>query len=111
MKQLQFILMIFCLGIFVMPKQMFMRENKMECCTKKETKNCHQGKGGQESSKSCSGGCASCSICCTQHLAAIKILLSGTKPEIFYFKKVLFFHKEPLFSSYLKEIWQPPKIS
>ena len=63
-------MMIFCLGIFIFPKQNFISTSEMSdcckteknCCGKSEKKSCHSKKNDK---KSCEGNCANCHSCCS----------------------------------------------
>lgn len=114
-KKFQILLMIFCLGIFIIPKQGVFAQtmNEMDCCKIETTQDmsCHDtGKEKQESKDSCKD-CANCNHCMNL------LQISLDKPEVteinsapVYAEKSDFSHANPHLSFGLKDIWQPPKI-
>lgn len=120
-RKFQFLLMILCLGIFIMPKQIIFAQSKtMECCQKKNdsSKSCHKQKGNCNSQHNkkgndCSGNCCtSCGICSAFQISIMKSEnFISLKKQNLIFKTQNFSYSEPFFNFYLKEIWQPPKIS
>lgn len=120
-KKFQLILMIFCLGIFVVPKQIFFAENKeMSCCNKENsTKSCCDKekpspcKDSKTKHHSCDGNCSNCVFCSTS-IVFLKVEFEN-KIEKFsqnnISNKVENFYLQPSLSDLPKKIWQPPKIS
>jgi len=121
MKLLQIITLIFCLGIFLVPKDNFYAQNRQETCCKNDSemkccKKDHQQHSGEdhgkdESTSSCNDDCcSSCITCC----ASIEMpCLKNPEAEIPYYpsdKNLVFEYSDPYLSGRLKEIWQPPKI-
>ena len=119
-KKFRIMLMIFALGLFVIPKQMLFAQNtEMSCCTGKSSKDCCDSQQ-KKDDKPChdSGkkdqkcnGCTSCSSC---HFV---ILLFSRPAELSYIKpvKILtqkekFTYITPEISDISGKIWQPPKI-
>lgn len=119
-KRLQIVLMVFCLGVFIFPKQMVPAENtEMPCCkTEKTTKNCcgkseksapcHDSK---KQSHSCDSNCNNCSSCSfTVVFIGVNVSLDEFKIPQKISNKVETFYLQPNFSTLSKAIWQPPKI-
>lgn len=120
-KRLKIALMIFALGIFIVPKQMiFAQETEMsccnktsskkECCQKENSKPCHDSK---NQKNSCEGNCAKCASCSftTVFIATEFKNISVEGSENFISNKVENFYLTPYFSKLYSAIWQPPKIS
>ena len=116
-KKIQILMMIFCLGIFIYPKQNFIStsetsdccKTEKNCCGKSEKKSCHSKKNDK---KSCEGNCANCHSCCSTLVFNLenKTILDFDKNQKFTSKKVESFYLQPHFSSLFVSIWQPPKI-
>ena len=116
-KKIQILTLIFCLGIFIFPKQsIFVDSEKQDCCKteknccgKSEKKSCHSKKNDK---KSCEGNCANCHSCCSTLVFNLenKTILDFDKNQKFTSKKVESFYLQPHFSSLFVSIWQPPKI-
>lgn len=117
--KLHFMLMIFCLGFFIIPKQsLFSSSTTMECCEmqNKGMENCHQDQNSQGSHSqqdhNCTASCTACGVCSltiTPALSAEVFLAPLSKK--FNTNAVKTPYKTPFVSFCLKEIWQPPKIS
>lgn len=118
-KNFQILMMIFCLGIFVFPKQNILVANeKADCCkteknccdkNKTENKDCHSN---ENDKKSCEGNCANCHSCCTSIVLSLE---NKNNFEAIIFQnltsnKVENFYMQPHFSTLFISIWQPPKI-
>lgn len=106
-------MLIFCLGIFVIPSQVFASQNtKMECCQKTKSENdncCHHKK--ENPTKHCNDN--SCSQCNTCFSLMNFIPQKSEKALDFkksFYQKSNFIYQSPSFSFYLEDIWQPPKI-
>ena len=116
-KKIQILMMIFCLGIFIFPKQNFIStsetsdccKTEKNCCGKSEKKSCHSKKNDK---KSCEGNCSNCHSCCSTLVFNLenKNILDFDKNQNFYTKKVENLYLQPHFSSLFVSIWQPPKI-
>lgn len=120
MKAVQVLLIIFCLGIFLVPKDNFYAQASQEnCCkTDSKTESCcgnnheHDKKDHTKSSKSsCTDDCCSSCISCytfiqTPFSKSLQLELSYYKAN----KNLHFQYSDPYLSDRLKEIWQPPKI-
>lgn len=120
-KNIKIVLMIFCLGIFVFPKQIFFAETQeMSCCkNEKPSKSCCDKeksspcKDSKNKHHSCDGNCANCSFCSTS-IAFLKVdfqnhIKRNSQNNIS--NKVENFYLQPNLSQLPKKIWQPPKIS
>lgn len=117
--KLQFLLLILCLGIFAMPKQLLSApESTMECCEKRDSseQSCHEENNKtSETSKdtgctgSCCTSCGVCSVTVTPALVDNLLIPGGSKKFNADTGKTPY--KTPFSSFQLKEIWQPPKIS
>lgn len=119
-KKLQILLMIFCLGIFIFPKQNSVFENNMSCCKteKSQKEHCQNSKkmpchDSRSKKKSCEGNCTNCNSCVSGIILAAEI----SKPAIIKVQQITIsnkvenFYLQPYFSTLYKVIWQPPKIS
>ena len=120
-KKVQLILMIFCLGIFVVPKQIFFAENnEMSCCNKENpTKSCCDKeksspcKDSKNKHHSCDGNCTNCVFCSTS-IVFLGVEFQNLLEKIsqkHISNKVENFYLQPSLSQLPKKIWQPPKIS
>ena len=119
-KKFQILTLIFCLGIFIFPKQIISVDSeKKDCCkteksccdkSKPEKKSCHQDK--KEDKKSCKGNCSNCHSCSFTLVFNLenKNILDFNKSHHFISKKVENLYLQPHFSSLFVSIWQPPKI-
>mgnify|MGYP001160666665 FL=1 len=119
-KKIQILTLIFCLGIFIFPKQSISVDSeKQDCCKtektccdkeKSEKKSCHNDK--KDDKKSCKGNCSNCHSCCSTLVFNLenKNILDFDKNQNFYTKKVENLYLQPHFSSLFVSIWQPPKI-
>lgn len=115
-KKLQVLIMIFCLGIFIFPKQNFYAQNmeNMDCCkTEVKDTSCHDTEN-KDSNKETQNHCKDCANC--NHCISL-VNLNINKPEtleieaaITAHKKAVFIYNNPHLSFNLQEIWQPPKI-
>ncbi|WP_238584505.1 hypothetical protein [Chryseobacterium sp. Leaf180] len=121
MKHLQTLLIIFCLGIFLIPKDNFYAQASQEsccktsssssCCEKNSNKDHHSNDSGK-SNKSCTDDC--CSFCMTCHTF---IQNSFAKKSFWNFhfiekaEKNYAQYTNPYVSNSLKKIWQPPKLA
>ncbi|WP_294251161.1 hypothetical protein [uncultured Chryseobacterium sp.] len=124
MKLFQIIAVVFCLGIFLIPKDSLYLENRQETCCRQDSSmegmdcckkdnpikhSSHQNK--EKKSSSCDDSCcSSCVLCYT----FIETPFSGNPGlELSYYqsnKNLQFQYSDPYLSDRLKEIWQPPKI-
>lgn len=116
-KKLQILLMIFCLGIFIFPKQAFlMQRTEMNCCQKEQpSKECCSKDAAPKEKKqdrhSCEGNCAKCSGC-----SVSVVFLSVSMPSLQEKKSSVITQKvekaylQPSLSIPYQSIWQPPKI-
>ncbi|MCD0478587.1 hypothetical protein LPB90_08965 [Chryseobacterium sp. LC2016-29] len=119
MKPIQLLLIIFCLGIFLIPKDNFYAQASQEICCKAESKkSCcekshdnHDSKNSKSDHKSCNDDC--CSFCMTCNTFVENNLTKNSISEISSFKtisKIQVQYADPYISNGLKEIWQPPKL-
>lgn len=121
MKLVQIITIIFCLGVFVIPKDNFYAQNMEEtccaksladdCCTKKHQEHSKENHNKDQKKSSCNDDCCSyCAICYsfieTPFSKGLKLDISLYKTN----KNLYFQYSDPYISGRLKEIWQPPKI-
>lgn len=120
-KHLKIIVMIFALGMFIVPNQLlFAQKTETSCCNKeksekdccgssKKSEPCHDG---SQKSQSCNSNCTKCSSC------SVNLVFLGeeTKQSIEEIsnhaisKKVENFYFDPYLSQLSISIWQPPKI-
>lgn len=116
-KHIQVLLIIFCLGIFLIPKDNFYAQASMENCCKKDSKanSCcdkdHDNHDTKDGKSSCNDDC--CSSCATCHI----VVENFSSKTVFFnhssFKtdrKLEFQYSDPHISDSLKDIWQPPKL-
>ncbi|PWN68422.1 hypothetical protein C1631_017145 [Chryseobacterium phosphatilyticum] len=118
MKLFHILTIVFCLGIFLVPKDSFYAQSMQKTCCKEESKksDCcknHSSKDHQEDQKksSCNDDCCSSCIACftfieTPFSKNLRLELSYYKAN----KNPQFQYSDPYLSDRLKEIWQPPKI-
>lgn len=119
-KRLQILLMVFCLGIFIFPKQMISAENtEMSCCKTEKTTKDYCGKSeksapcndSKNKSHSCDGNCNNCSSCLfTVVFIGVNVNVAESNVPQIISNKVEKLYLQPNFSKLYKAIWQPPKI-
>jgi hypothetical protein len=119
-KPIQILLIIFCLGIFLIPKDNFYAQASQENCCKKESKtmaccekkyNEHSSNDSKKDHQSCKDDC--CSFCGTSTTFAQTIFTKSNSWDIPVFstiQKSQFQYADPFISNSLEEIWQPPKL-
>ena len=111
------LLMIFCLGFFIMPKQNLHSQNNqsIQCCEQSSSdaseNNCcddeedHSSKGCQDTD------CTTCHTCYNFLSLVFVNFEKKTDPSANpTYRNQNFFYKSPAFSSTARDIWQPPKI-
>lgn len=119
-KRFQILLLILCLGIFIIPKQNFSAQSPdTSCCTKKiSAKDCCKTKKNSKKpchkseKSSCEGNCPKC------HMCSVSFVFFGINPsdkkadeiKLISSTKEKFTYLTPEFSSANPKIWQPPKI-
>ncbi|REC64488.1 hypothetical protein DRF65_01270 [Chryseobacterium pennae] len=119
MKLFHILAIVFCLGIFLVPKDGFYAQSIQKTCCKAESgkksdccKNHSSKKDGKDrATKSCNDDCCSSCIVCytfieTPFSKNLRLELSYYKAN----KNPQFQYSDPYLSDRLKEIWQPPKI-
>lgn len=122
MKWSQIIAIIFCLGIFLIPKDNFYAQISQENCCKSESgmdccKNDHQQHSRDDHNKkeqksSCTDNCCSTCLACYTYIETP--FSKSLQLEYSYYKSnknLQFEYSDPYISDRLKEIWQPPKIA
>ncbi|MEY8758479.1 hypothetical protein [Chryseobacterium tongliaoense] len=118
MKLFQILTIIFCLGVFLIPKADFYIQSEQATCCKADSKadDCcknHQSSSNHEkTTKSCSDNC--CSTCVACYTFIETPFSKGLLLELSYYKankRLQFQYCDPHLSDRLKEIWQPPKIA
>ena len=119
MKPIQLLLIIFCLGIFLIPKDNFYAqaskenccksESKMSCCEKSHDN--HNSKDGKSKHKSCNDDCCSSWMTCKTFVEN-NFAKNNTWgiPSFKTISKIQVQYADPYISNGLKEIWQPPKL-
>ena len=124
LRTLKIFLIIFGLGVFILPTQtLFAQDAKMECCNKKEkkddccktekTQSCHSENPSEKSEKhNCGNDCSNC------HTCSINFVLNYYHSEeyqslqkTFFVQQLKFIYAISFFSSSFHNIWQPPKIA
>lgn len=117
MKHLQFLIIVLCLGIFLIPKDNFYAQASQENCCKSESKteSCcdknHDSHDKKDENSSCNDDC--CSFCMTCHTFVENFSSKSIFPEIALFQTdqhLQFQYSDPYISDRLKDIWQPPKL-
>lgn len=121
MKLFQIITLIFCLGMFLIPKDNFYaqkmqetcckNDSEMSCCKKDHQQHSKENQGKKDKKSSCSDDC--CSTCVTCYTYIETPCSRNLQAEISYYqsnKNLQFEYSDPYISDRLKEIWQPPKI-
>ncbi|MBW8362410.1 MAG: hypothetical protein K0M56_09530 [Kaistella sp.] len=119
-KKFQILLLMLCLGIFILPKQIVdaqtpeiscceKESSQKDCCkTEKEPKKpCHENE-----ENSCEGNCTKCHTC-TISFVFFGITSGGKTTQLLNFislKKEKYTYLTPEFSTSDSKIWQPPKI-
>ncbi|WP_294211523.1 hypothetical protein [uncultured Chryseobacterium sp.] len=124
MKLFQIIAIVFCLGIFLVPKDTLyletmqetcckQQDSGMECCKKdsQHAKHSNQHQDKSQKPSSCDDHCCStCAVCYTFIGTPFSV---NQKLELSYYKSnknLQFQYSDPYLSDRLKEIWQPPKL-
>ncbi|AZA59142.1 hypothetical protein EG349_11035 [Chryseobacterium shandongense] len=121
MKLVQIITIVFCLGIFMIPKDNFYAQNMQEkcckegsaksCCEKQKPENSKDNHGNKQKSSSCNDDC--CSYCAACYSFIETPFSRSLKLDISYYKSnknLNFQYSDPYISGRLREIWQPPKL-
>ncbi|KXH83110.1 hypothetical protein [Chryseobacterium kwangjuense] len=118
MKLFHILAIVFCLGIFLVPKgSLFSQSAQENCCkSQSEKSDCckdHSSKDSKDTSKhsSCNDDC--CSTCVTCFTYIETPFSKNLHLELSYYKaskNFQFQYSAPYLSDRLKEIWQPPKI-
>ncbi len=118
-RKLHILMIVFCLGVFIIPKQnVFAQIFQQSCCTtagsgdccpteQKDTKPCH----GKEK-KSCGADCTNCKSCTTTtaFTSGSSSLKVPCDPMVATGNLMDFCYLSPEFSDPAAKIWQPPKI-
>lgn len=122
-KKLQFIWLIFCLGSFLIPKQVFsvQKKEEMSCCKKEKTeKSCcnkseqkHPCEKKESHNSPCQGNCNGCKTCSPSvvYLGIEPQNQMNTHANYLHTNQIASFYLQPHISQLMREIWQPPKIS
>lgn len=105
---------MFCLGIFLIPKDNFYAQfSKENCCKNNSKKDCckTKHKESKEEKNTCTDDCCSSCIACftfieTPSSKNLYLELTLFKSN----KNSPFEYSDPYISDRLKEIWQPPKL-
>ncbi len=112
------ITLVLCLGIFVFPKQSFAMVNMQECCTEMASKHdCCTDKNNQHQKSTTSDDCHQTGCCNVCHTYTSTVFCSdflnhqNSENNFYFHKKAVYQYQQPSLSSFLKEIWQPPKIA
>ena len=121
MKLFQIIAIVFCLGVFLIPKDNFYAQNMQDnccksdtrtsCCSKDHKASSQKDHTGKTKSSSCHDDC--CSFCASCYTFIETPFSKSVQLEMSYYKSnknLQFQYSDPHISDRLKEIWQPPKI-
>ncbi|MBW7675522.1 hypothetical protein [Chryseobacterium chendengshani] len=112
------LLIIFCLGIFLIPKDNFYAQASQENCCKTDSKtdDCcnkdHSNHDKKDGKSSCNDDC--CSFCMTCHTFVENIsnkAIFFDYSDYYADNNLRFQYSDPYISNSLKDIWQPPKLS
>lgn len=118
-KLFQILAILFCLGIFLIPKDNFYVQASQETCCKKESKSCcknhntsSKDKHSKDSKSSCNDDCCTFCVACAPFLeiTSSKNLVYLEFLNLSLTKNGQFQYADPYLSDSLKEIWQPPKL-
>ncbi|WP_089754950.1 hypothetical protein [Chryseobacterium soldanellicola] len=119
MKLFQIITIIFCLGIFLIPKDNFYLQSVQEKCCKADSKTdcCNNHKAptkdhDNKTKSSCNDDC--CSFCAACYTFIETPFSKNIFLEFSYYKankNLQFQYSDPYISDSLREIWQPPKLA
>ena len=121
LRRLQLFFMIFCLGIFVFPKQNFnaqvaqsscceSKSNNSDCCEKEDvsSKSCsHDSK----KEKDCKDNCTTCKTCSSGFVFSVVLNNFDNKLRTPIFQienQYSYYSQSPLARAFI--IWQPPKL-
>lgn len=111
---MQLLLIIFCLGIFLIPKDNFYAQASQEnCCKTEKTNSCcdNHDNHSQKDGKSCNDDCCSVCLVCTNLVEINYFKDSWVQfPAFENIAKIRFQYSDPYISNSLEEIWQPPKL-
>ena len=121
LRKLQLLMMIFCLGIFVFPKQNFdvqvaqkscceVKTKTSDCCKKEEKKSdsCHHD---SKKEKDCKDNCTTCKTCSSGFVFSVILNSFDNKLNTLIFKnnnQYSYYSQSPLARTF--NIWQPPKL-
>ena len=121
LRKFQLILMIFCLGIFVFPKQNFnaqvaqsscceAQKDTSDCCKKDEKKSdsCHHD---SKKEKDCKDNCTTCKTCSSGFVFSVVLNNFDNKlrkPIFTINNQFSYYSQSPLARTF--NIWQPPKL-
>ncbi|WP_246008746.1 hypothetical protein [Chryseobacterium lactis] len=118
MKLFHILAIVFCLGIFLVPKDSFYAQSMQQTCCKEESKknDCcknHSSKEhkGDSTKSSCNDDCCSTCVACFTFIETP--FSKNMRLELSYYKankNPQFHYSAPYLSDRLKEIWQPPKL-
>lgn len=118
MKLFHILAVVFCLGIFLVPKDSFYAQSMQETCckAKSEQTDCCKNHSSEENhdsktKSSCNDDCCSSCVACYTFIETP--FSKNLRFELSYYKKnknPQFQYSDPYLSDRLKEIWQPPKI-
>lgn len=117
MKKIQVILMLFCLGIFILPKQLItFQKSEMTCNISSSKNDCckdtqHNNHNNSEKKENCGDDCYSCGTCHTFAVFSYPFLKDNDQDlRKIPVTKEKFTYVTPDFSDVYSKIWQPPKI-
>jgi hypothetical protein len=118
MKFFRTIFLVFCLGVFIIPKANMVAPISIENCCEGSTskKNCCKQDGSSEHKDKkdhCKDSCCTlCSACFSVLDPTLSKNFLSNNDVNFENKtsKKVFSYSDPSFSNRFKEIWQPPKI-
>lgn len=121
LRKLQLFFMIFCLGIFVFPKQNFdaqvaqsscceVQTQSSDCCKKEEKKSdsCHHD---SKKEKDCTDNCTTCKTCSSGFVFSVILNDFDNKLRTPIFEinnQYSYYSQAPLARTF--NIWQPPKL-
>jgi len=121
LRKLQLFFMMFCLGIFVFPKQNFnaqvaqiscceAQKDTSDCCKKDEKKSdsCHHD---SKKEKDCKDNCTTCKTCSSGFVFSVVLnnLDNKLKTPFFTINNQFSYNSQSPLARYFN-IWQPPKL-
>ena len=117
-KKLQFLVLVLCMGLFLMPRQNAMAgELEKSCCKMEQNaeKSCHEDQQTtpchDSEKKACDSQCTHCNACTVASVSTPAFLQEYIRiSKKFSGEKTSFAYILPDYSAAHAKIWQPPKL-